>query len=358
MSITYYDKTSLTGGGGSSLDGIDGDGLLDNDKAFVNYNGAHYDYVLDADSGAAESIPNIIAPDINPGNKRWLLQEVRAKNMVTTNGVAYTFPSTSATIARTDAAQTFTGDQTFSGSVITSTVKPASTGTLSLTDHDGAGITVLHGGNVGIGTTDLDGTPATGRLTVKGSTNDGSTNIFVGRDSDEANQITIDTNGNITASGTINGITFASAATGFSASGGTSSKSLVVDADSSITGERLAQTENVTETIFYPAISGDIVDTASAQTLTNKTFTTPKINEAVNLSATSTQLDDAVSKKHTQNTDTGTTATSFVINSGGNEADLRTTGLTTDRDYTFPDIDTMLAGSVMMTQNTFEIIAY
>ena len=52
-------------------------------------------------------------------------------------------------------------------------------------------------GNVGIGTTDLDGTPAIGRLTVKGSTNDGSTNIFVGRDSDEANVFSLDTNGKI-----------------------------------------------------------------------------------------------------------------------------------------------------------------
>jgi hypothetical protein len=73
---------------------------------------------------------------------------------------------------------------------------------------------------------------------------------------------------------------------------------------------------------------------------------------------TDSDVADAVSKKHTQNTDTGTTATNFKINTGGNEADLQTTGLTGDRDYTFPDVDTMLAGAVVMTQNTFEIIAY
>lgn len=55
----------------------------------------------------------------------------------------------------------------------------------------------INGGNVGIGTTDLDGTPAVGQLTVKGTTTDGSTLIFVGRDSDEANVITIDTDGDI-----------------------------------------------------------------------------------------------------------------------------------------------------------------
>lgn len=66
---------------------------------------------------------------------------------------------------------------------------------------NGAATQAMHisGGNVAIGTTDLDGTPAIGRLVVKGSTNDGSTNIFVGRDSDEANVIDIDTNGQIDA---------------------------------------------------------------------------------------------------------------------------------------------------------------
>jgi len=55
-------------------------------------------------------------------------------------------------------------------------------------------------GNVSIGTTDLDGTPAIGRLTVKGSTNDGSTNAQVWRDSDETNVAWLNTNGGITAS--------------------------------------------------------------------------------------------------------------------------------------------------------------
>jgi len=53
-------------------------------------------------------------------------------------------------------------------------------------------------GNVGINTTDLDGTPAVGKLIVKGVTNDGSTNILVGRDSDEVNVFSVDTNGKVT----------------------------------------------------------------------------------------------------------------------------------------------------------------
>lgn len=55
-------------------------------------------------------------------------------------------------------------------------------------------------GDFFIGTTDTDGTPAVGRLTVKGSTNDGTTNILVGRDSDEANVFSVDTNGVILGS--------------------------------------------------------------------------------------------------------------------------------------------------------------
>src|SRR3972149_1411013 len=71
-------------------------------------------------------------------------------------------------------------------------------------DNDGRGLsldvvkgTSYFGGNVAVGTTDLDGTPAVGQLTVKGATADGSTLIFVGRDSAEANVITIDTDGDI-----------------------------------------------------------------------------------------------------------------------------------------------------------------
>ena len=56
-------------------------------------------------------------------------------------------------------------------------------------------------GNALIGTGDDDGTPATGRLVVQGSTNDGTTNVFVGRDSDGANVAWLDTNGVLQAIG-------------------------------------------------------------------------------------------------------------------------------------------------------------
>jgi len=74
MSTTVYKKTALTGGTAADLDGINGTGLVDSDMAFVTVAGVLYTYILDDDLGGAESSPNIIAPDTNPGNKRWVLQ--------------------------------------------------------------------------------------------------------------------------------------------------------------------------------------------------------------------------------------------------------------------------------------------
>jgi len=75
---TLYKKTSLTGGGATALDGINGTGLLDGDFAFVMVGNLQYTYQLDDDSGAAESSPNIISPDVNAGTKRWILQPGRS----------------------------------------------------------------------------------------------------------------------------------------------------------------------------------------------------------------------------------------------------------------------------------------
>ncbi len=73
-----YGGTSLTGGGDYALDRpeLDGDILNDLDLALVNTDGVLYPYQLDADSGLAESSPDVIAPDVNPGTKRWVLQGI------------------------------------------------------------------------------------------------------------------------------------------------------------------------------------------------------------------------------------------------------------------------------------------
>jgi hypothetical protein len=110
--------------------------------------------------------------------------------------------------------------------------------------------------------------------------------------------------------------------------------------------ERTFEAENGSEQIQYPIPTSAYMLKAAAD------------GSPAQATNTDTDVADAVTQKHTQNSDTGTSATSFKINTGGNEADIQTTGLTTDRDYTLPDIDTMLAGSALTAQNGMEIIEY
>lgn len=78
--ITIYRRTGLTGGTSADLDGINGSGLVEGDVGWVfrdaNTVETKYEYRLKAASGAAESVPDIIAPDTNPGSKRWILQAI------------------------------------------------------------------------------------------------------------------------------------------------------------------------------------------------------------------------------------------------------------------------------------------
>ncbi|MFA5148878.1 MAG: hypothetical protein WC491_07125, partial [Candidatus Omnitrophota bacterium] len=103
-------------------------------------------------------------------------------------------------------------------------------------EYDGAAYSqrfiMRPGGIVGIGTTDFDGAPALGHLTVKGTTNDGTTNIFVGRDSDEVNVAYLDTDGNLTLSGFIS----ASA----SSLSGTTADTFTVNSDGTAVASTLA----------------------------------------------------------------------------------------------------------------------
>ena len=71
---TVYIKTALVGGANTAVDGIDGDDLLDGDVCHAFVSDVLYAYLLDDDSGAAESSPDIISPDANAGDKRWILQ--------------------------------------------------------------------------------------------------------------------------------------------------------------------------------------------------------------------------------------------------------------------------------------------
>ena len=73
MSKNFYGATGLIGGTDGKLDNIDGAALADGDGAIVIMAGTHYLYILDDDSAAAESSPDIIEPDANGGDKRWIL---------------------------------------------------------------------------------------------------------------------------------------------------------------------------------------------------------------------------------------------------------------------------------------------
>lgn len=81
MALSRKRRTLLTGGTSDALDGIDGNTLNDGDICEVFASNIWYCYVLDADSGAAESSPDIIAPDTNPGSKRHILQSIRVQDL-------------------------------------------------------------------------------------------------------------------------------------------------------------------------------------------------------------------------------------------------------------------------------------
>jgi len=79
MANNFYWAIALTGGGEGALDAIDGANLKDKDGALANIPGENLKpYILDADSGLPESIPDVIAPNTNAGNKRWILQPVES----------------------------------------------------------------------------------------------------------------------------------------------------------------------------------------------------------------------------------------------------------------------------------------
>lgn len=92
--------TSPTGGTSEDLDSVDGSSLSGGERALLTYNNEYLLYILDPTSGAAESSPDIIAPDTNPGTKRWILR-----------GKAVLFGTASGTAAEGNDARLPTSDQ-------------------------------------------------------------------------------------------------------------------------------------------------------------------------------------------------------------------------------------------------------
>lgn len=83
MAVTRYKKIALIGGGAGALDSVDGANLLDSDEAHVYLNDEVYHYLLDATSGETESSPDVIEPDANSGDKRWILQTPLRRSALT-----------------------------------------------------------------------------------------------------------------------------------------------------------------------------------------------------------------------------------------------------------------------------------
>ena len=69
MAIKLYRKTTLV-----LLKAVDGNDLNDGDLCYLCDSASTFSiYQLDADSGEAESSPEILEPTTNPGSKRWKL---------------------------------------------------------------------------------------------------------------------------------------------------------------------------------------------------------------------------------------------------------------------------------------------
>jgi len=73
MSTEFYPATGLIGGAAGDLDKIPSATLGDADVALVTIVAKFYVYRFDSSSAAAESSPDVIAPDDIGGNGRWLL---------------------------------------------------------------------------------------------------------------------------------------------------------------------------------------------------------------------------------------------------------------------------------------------
>jgi hypothetical protein len=82
-----YCATGLIGNGTGDLDSIKGSGLIDKDMAFAIDQTTVYVYALDADSGAAQSSPNVIKPNDETGDKRWILQSLRVNDITVSDDI-------------------------------------------------------------------------------------------------------------------------------------------------------------------------------------------------------------------------------------------------------------------------------
>jgi hypothetical protein len=78
----WYNATCLTGGTDGCLDTVNGQNLVDGDRAIVVTSTNSYFYLLDDDLSGTESSPDIINPDSNAGTKSWVMQQMAREGVV------------------------------------------------------------------------------------------------------------------------------------------------------------------------------------------------------------------------------------------------------------------------------------
>ena len=90
MASNFFGAIALTGGGTGSLDAINGNSLNDGDGAIVIEATLNtvYLYTLDSSSGASESSPDVIEPDSNAGDKRWIRVNLGINMLSVLTGIA------------------------------------------------------------------------------------------------------------------------------------------------------------------------------------------------------------------------------------------------------------------------------
>ena len=242
MPSFIYGAIALTGGGVGALDSINGDDLQDKDSAIVFTPTFVYLYSLDAASAATPSSPEIIIPASNAGTKRWKLLTSRGQDvsLSTTN---------------------------FGGLFSTLTDKTAQNA-LDTVDNlfSVQKLKLEHGGLGG----DISGFTGIIKIVAGVATQvSAPTGAIVGiSDQQTLTNKTIDGDDN-----TLLDIKLSQ----MKAVIGEANKFILRDNDGIVVAG-----------LVVP--SGDVVGTSDSQILTNKTLTSPKVNENVALTSTSTEL--------------------------------------------------------------------